>query len=303
MLCTFCNTARLANEAPCPRCGAPSPLLETPVQPATPWAAASSPATQQMYSSGQAAQPLQFPPAAAPPMPMPTGQPPSLLPVPYQPPATSLSVMDSNTAIMPVQNVGPLLPAQPQDETVVYVPPMYTKPRPIIPRYRIISGLLSVIIVTLLLCAGTSYYVKASGSLDALGRFSGLSTPPNLQPTATVSLPDPPKNQESGPAANIITSATTTAQLNDHNVATQQNVVFRPNQTIILTYSIQNLKTPGTVIVKWYTNGQLYQASESKLITQAGTGVARQQYAQAAEGKVEIYWNNQLAVGLYFVVR
>src|SRR5579859_6032768 len=27
MLCTFCNAARLANEAPCPRCGAPSPLL------------------------------------------------------------------------------------------------------------------------------------------------------------------------------------------------------------------------------------------------------------------------------------
>src|SRR5206468_9351590 len=119
--------------------------------------------------------------------------------VPYQPPQQQaplpMSIADRNTALIPVpvQNIGPLVPAQPQDETIVYVPPMYTKPRPVIPRYRIISGLLSFLIVTILLCVGTSYYVKASGSLNALGHFSGLTTPPNLQLTPAAALPDPPK--------------------------------------------------------------------------------------------------------------
>jgi hypothetical protein len=307
MLCTFCNTARLANEAPCPYCGAPSPLTSASMQLATPWASPASTPTQ-AYMSNQPPQATPFSAAAPrPPFPM-EQQPTSLLPVPYQQPPQQLPVLpttDSNTALMsvPVQNIGPLVAVQPQDETTIYVPPMYTKPRPVIPRYRIISGLLSVIIVTFLLCVGTSYYVKASGSLNALGRFSGLTTPPNLQPTPTNALPDPPRNQETGPAANIITSATTTAQLNDHNVATKQDVVFRPNQTIYLTYSAQKPKQPGTVIVKWYTNGQFYQASEPKMIAEAGTGVARQQYAQPAQGIVEIYWNNQLAIRLYFVVR
>ena len=86
-------------------------------------------------------------------------------------------------------------------------------------------------------------------------------------------------------------------------MATKQDVVFRPNQTIYLTYSAQKPKQPGTIIIKWYTNGQFYQASDPKMIAEAGTGVARQQYAQPAEGIVEIYWNNQLAIRLYFVVR
>jgi hypothetical protein len=308
MLCTFCNTARLANEAPCPHCGTPSPLTSASMQAATPWASTASLPTQ-AYTSNQSRQATPF--SAAPRFPFPMEQQPaSLLPVPYQQPSQpqqlpALPVTDSKTALMPVpvQNIGPLVPVQPQEETTIYVPPMYTKPRPIIPRYRIISGLLSVIIVTFLLCIGTTYYVKASGSLNALGRFSGLTTPPNLQPTPTNALPDPPRNQETGPAVNIITSATTTAQLNDHNVATKQDVVFQPNQTIYLTYSTQKPKQPGTVIVKWYTNGQFYQDSEPKVIAEAGTGVARQQYAQPAEGMVEIYWNNQLAIRLYFVVR
>src|SRR6185312_3344625 len=33
MFCTYCNTARIENEAPCPNCGAPSPLLgKSPVR-------------------------------------------------------------------------------------------------------------------------------------------------------------------------------------------------------------------------------------------------------------------------------
>ncbi len=298
MLCTFCNTPRLANEAPCSRCGAASPLIEV----STAWGNSTSLPTN-VHMSDQAQQ--MWPEVPQAPFQMEQQQA-SLLPVPYQQPQSQqpfvpMSIMDSNTAL--IANIGPLVPTQPQDETAIYVPPMYTKPRAIIPRYRVISGLLSVLIVTILLCVGTGYYVKASGSLNAVGRFAGLSSPSNLQPTPTAPLSDPPKNQQTGPASNVINSATTTAKLNEHNVATQQDTVFRPGQTIYLAYSVQNPKAPGKVIVKWFTNGLFYQATDPRTISTTVNGYATQQYAQPAEGMVEIYWNNQLAIRLYFVVR
>jgi hypothetical protein len=238
-------------------------------------------------------------------------QPVSLLPVPYQPqpqqsliPSAPLMTGGNPPMPIPIQNMGTLIPAQPaENEQAVYIPPMYTKPRAIIPTYRAISGLLSVLIVTLLLCVGTGYYVKASGTLTRLGQRTGFVTPPNLTPVPTVALPDPPKTQATGPAYSIINSATTTAKINSQNVATKQDTVFKPGQTIYLTYSVQHPKAPGAVVAKWYTNGSFYQASEPRLVTEGGTGYTTEEYAQPAEGMVELYWNDQLAIRLFFVVR
>src|SRR5947207_11750675 len=164
MLCTFCNTARLANEAPCPQCGAPSPLiagangtyrnLEAPMPPPMMWGS-----TPSQFSNVQVSNQVQQQ---------------STLPVPYQPqqalstmPPGTLTTGMEGTALLPIptQNLSDLVAALPEEAGVIYVPPMYTKPRPLIPRYRVISGLLSVLIVTFLLCVGTGYYVKASGKL------------------------------------------------------------------------------------------------------------------------------------------
>ena len=285
MLCTFCNTARLDNEAPCVYCGAPSPL------------------TIAAKSGNDYAPPL-------PQIPFPDEQQPvSLLPVPYQPqqsflPSISSTAGEGPLMPIPMPDTAALLPAQAvANEQVVYIPPMYTKPRAIIPTYRAISGLLSVLIVSILLCVGTGYYVKASGTLTRIGQHTGFVTPPNLTPVPTAPLHDPPKAQETGPAYNTINSATTTATINSQNVATKQDTVFKPGQTIYLTYSVQHPKAPGTVVARWYTNGSFYQASEPRRVSEGGTGYTTQAYALPAEGMVELYWNDQLAIRLFFVVR
>lgn len=314
MLCTFCNTVRLDNEAPCSRCGAPSPLLSNAqsgfggAMPSTNAWANPNGLLSQMPLSDQAhqasAQPFQLQPRTE------LQQPASLLPVPYQAqqvsfPFQSGSNMAGSSLIpLPVQNIDALLPALPDQGESVYVPPMYTKPRPIIPPYRAISGLLSVLIVTLLLCTGAGYYAKASGKLNALGQFAGFAPPTNLKPTPTQILPDAPTAQVAGPAYNIINSATTTANINSQGVATKTDTVFKPNQTIYVTYSVHPLKAPGIVTVKWYTNGAFYQANKpSQLINSPMAGRTQAAYAQPAEGKVELYWNDELAVSLFFVVR
>jgi hypothetical protein len=68
---------------------------------------------------------------------------------------------------------------------------------------------------------------------------------------------------------------------------------------------VQHPKTKGIVVIKWYTNGILYTSASSRTIDTGAnvTGKAAMQYAKPAEGSVELYWNNDLAQRLYFVVR
>ncbi len=336
MLCTFCNTARLDNEAPCPQCGAPSPLLSRMngtgtfgmgfgSPPAASWTSPSSPFTNvQTGQWGQAGQGQfgqagqQFPPVLpqTPQIAQQAGneqsqQPVSLLPVPYQPQQQLMNgvptgpLMLGNALIpVPMEHLEALVPALPEDEHIVHVPPMYTKPRAIIPRYRAISGLLSVLIVTILFCSGAGYYAKASGKLSALSQLYGMAPPASLKPAPTPTLRNP-ASPVFGPAYNIINSATTNSRIDPvSHASAQPATAFQVGQTIYLTYSVQRPKSPGTVYIKWYTNGAFYQSPPPiPLNTDAISGYTTQKYVQPAEGMVELYWNDQLAIRLFFVVR
>ena len=198
-------------------------------------------------------------------------------------------------------------------EDMIYVPPMYTKPRPIIPRYRVISGLISFMVVCLMLCAGAGYFAKTSGTLNVVSHFiTGGNPPPSIHAN-NVSLPDPPDKIDKGPAYNTIPSATTTSHLiQDTYIAVQTDKVFHPGEAFALTYSVYPPgKTTGKVIIKWYTNNVLYQTISSNTIQGGGStsGVVKIAYPEQAEGSVELWWqdlsNNQtqLAQRLYFVVR
>lgn len=201
----------------------------------------------------------------------------------------------------------------PMQEDMIYVPPMYTKPRPIIPRYRVISGLLSFLIVCLALCTGAGYYAKTSGTFNLVSHFiTGGNPLPNIHAN-NVALPDPPNKIDKGPAYTIIPSATTTSHIISNTyIAVQTDKVFQPGEEFALTYSVYPPgKTTGKVIIKWYTNNVLFQTITSDPIQYGGStsGVVKIAYSEQAEGSVELWWqdqsNNQtqLAQRLYFVVR
>ncbi len=195
---------------------------------------------------------------------------------------------------------------QPEEYAITYIPPLYTNPRPIIPRYRIISGLLSVLIMGILFCTGAGYYAKVSGQLDSLSRAYGVSLPPNMLPAPTPPLPDPQGKVEHGPAYLIIPSASMTAHLDakDPFFVPNPETSFKTGQVFYLIYSVHPPEQ-GSVVIKWYTNDMLYYSSP-KVTIPAGhdvTGKVSMQYARPAEGKVAFYWNDQLALTLYFVVR
>ncbi len=330
MICAYCKTVRAENTAPCVNCGAPSPIQATPQH--ADWSTPSplrggllsgqqqgstwgqqAPSAPQWSQAPQQAQPQQWSQPSQPLQSWSQQQPEnSLLPVPYQGGMGLQTIPQPNAMqLMSAPAMQDIIIAPPsEEESVVYVPPMYTKPRPIIPRYRIISGFLSVIIVSLMVCGGAGYYAKASGKLDMVSRVltGNNPVPPSIRTTAPA-LPDPPDKVVIGnPAAySVITSATTTSHLiKGTTIAAQTDKIFKPNEPFYLTYSVHPLQT-GTVTIKWYMNNmQLpYSTVPGPPLTanQPVTGEAPMVYAAQAEGKVELYWNNQLAQTLYFVVR
>lgn len=232
----------------------------------------------------------------------------ALLPMVYQEP--QVNEMRQSTVslqLIPEHTINHLLPEIAETPESVYVPPLYTKPRPLIPRYRIISGTLSVLIVVLLLCGGVGYYAKVSGTIDRVfHQFTGQRLTAGATPTF-VALADPPHKTDMGPAAKFIPSGTTTLRIDQaNNVALETDQVFTVNQPFYVTYTLQLPQgEEGRVTVKWYMNGQFYRPITSDLIKGSTTknGSLQMQYTQAAEGTVEIWWKDQMAERFYFVVR
>ena len=327
MLCTYCNAPRLANEVPCPRCGAPSPLAggmmggygnalrsaTRGLQQGNPPPGGPLPGTA---NNNQLRAHVMVPDAPAKVQLLAKHRPPSLLPVPYQPAvrvathpliAMSPDLSMRDTALLPPAGYN-LPPALPDTGESIHIPPVYTKPRAIIPAYRIMSGLLSLLIVFTLLCSVAVYYANVSGKLAFLHQLWGDVRLQNLSPASARSLPDPPLNADYGPAKDIINSASTAFKIDPRtNIALQPSNVFAPGQIIYLTYSVHP-KTQGVVVLKWYTDGILYKIITSKPIAAAKGNIVTNgsvsiQYTQPVEGKVELYWNDQLAIKLYFVVR
>lgn len=236
------------------------------------------------------------------------GGPPSLLPVPYQgqpgPAPQALMTMPAGfpTLGSNIRAVNSMLPALPDQEAPVYVPPMYTKPRPIIPRYRAISGLISTIIVVLLLCGGAGYFAQVTGKLTPLERFFGVYNPPAVG-SASHALPVPSVQQTPGPGNKVITSVGlgTSVDKNSNLVPIYKNQ-FVVSNTIYIACNVNNTQA-GTVTVKWFTNQSLY-------LTQTQNVKAKQavvldfftSFGAPAEGHADIYWNNDLAETVLFVV-
>lgn len=261
----------------------------------------------------------QFQSPSSQPLPPSTTTSPSLLPAIYhggaanQQGQASMMMMPTGT-LMPLQDMdaGVMLSTIPLNEGAIYVAPMYTKPRPLIPRYRAISGLISVLIVVLLACGTAGYYAKASGKFAAVGQLFGNVLPTNEPPPPAPVLPDPKQSSDYGPAANIITSAATNTRIDPQSdISEQPSKIFQTGQTIYLTYSVLPPRNkPGALTIEWYTNNTLYLTSTPKDMTSnqknAGSvlnGFTTQAFSQPGEGKVVLLWNNQPGITLYFVVR
>ncbi|GAC1358857.1 MAG: hypothetical protein PVS3B1_09600 [Ktedonobacteraceae bacterium] len=370
MYCTYCKMARVENEAPCPNCGAPSPLFGQSRYAAGAGAAGNPAGT----AFGEQWDRQNYPPAWQPPVqeynpnpmpswqqpaqaynynPMPSWQqsaevplqgsewqqsgsnprmqgfsgqgaqsgtqsgtqsgPPSLLPVPYQPGMALQSSERQSTIslqLVPDHAVQHLLTPQQSLSETVYVPPMYVKPRPIVPKYRIISGLLSVIIMALVVCAGAGYYAQTQGVLAKATQFITGTPPKSLPLTSSTNIPDPPEQiaKDLGPAYNAIPSAVTTLNIDKNNLARQPAKIFKRGEIFYLVFSVQAPADGrgGKVHTKWYTNDKFFTEITSQEQIKPGdikSGNIQMRFTAPLSGRIELFWNDQFAQRLYFAVK
>lgn len=236
----------------------------------------------------------------------------SLLPVPFQPqPDSNAQAFSMLPTAFPtigpgIPQVNSMVPALPdtEQEAPVYVPPMYTKPRPIIPRYRAVSGLISFIIVVALLCGGAGYYAQVTGRLAFIEKLFGTYTPPPQ--TVNHQMLQVPSNQVvQGPAANVVYSVGISNKVDSNTgIIPVQINQFTVNEMIWLVCSVKPPKD-GQLTVKWYDNNTFYKSDSHPITHDKGlqTGIFPIRYGLPTEGKVEVYWNDQLAATVLFVVQ
>jgi hypothetical protein len=231
----------------------------------------------------------------------------AMLPALYQPQLTGQQPTLS-LQLVPAQAIQHFLPDFPEQEDGVHIPPTYTTPRPLLSRKRVINGFISVVIVISFLCVGSAYLVKDSGILRAVGIGRSIS---DIAPTPVPTLAEPLKNQVPGPAAANIPSSATSSRYDTKTLEPTLSVQdFTVNQTVYVTYTVQSIKQDGRVSAKWYTNNQIYYTQQSAVIkakdlqaNENRNGLFEMRFVNPAECKVELWWNNQLATTMYFVVR
>ncbi len=234
--------------------------------------------------------------------------------VPYEPGMALQSSQRQSTIslqLVPDNAIQHLLMPEQNTGEAVYVAPMYTKPRPIVPKYRIISGLLSVLIMALVVCGGAGYYAQTQGVFAKTSQFITGTPPKSLPAVSSSNIPDPPKttSKDVGPAYNVIPSAVTTLNIDKNNLARQPILVFKPGQLFFLVFNVQapaNGKG-GKVYTKWYTNDKFFTVITSgDTLIKPGenmSGHIQMRFTAPLSGRVELYWNDQLAQKLYFAVK
>ncbi len=193
----------------------------------------------------------------------------------------------------------------------VYIPPMYTKPRPVIARSRIINGILSILVMSLLLCAGSVYYANASGKVTAIQHLLGIIPPANIRTTKSAQIADPPDKVDWGPAQKIIPIATTTLHVDPKSLTPRErDTIFQIGVPFYVTFTVIPPKL-GSVVILWDMNGHFYYRSVNSIDPKShpfSNGDVQMTYFVATEGTAELDWvdasgKSQLAQRLYFAVR
>ena len=162
---------------------------------------------------------------------------------------------------------------------------------------RVFSSIAAVLIVAVLIGGAIALFGPKHQST-----IVGSHVPGPITIATSISAPASPVI---GPGASIITSATTTSRIDPNShIALDQRQVFTRNTVFYVTYNISTKGSAGKMAIKIYTNGIQDKEQETPIeANQNKHGYISLSYPVALSGKVELYWNDQFAYRLYFMVR
>lgn len=170
-------------------------------------------------------------------------------------------------------------------------------------------GLIAAVLCLALLVGGFLSVLNATHANHTTGVGSSVTAKPTPQPTLH-------------PASLVITKAVLTNSHTGNSEGLGPDLAgvtpathFTTGQQFWVFFLVNNT-TEGTVTAKWYENGHLYKTASQDLAPSGVSPTSSRNspgsspvesnfgivYNQSAQGKVELYWNGQLELTLFFTV-
>lgn len=228
-------------------------------------------------------------------------------------------------------NVGtglPAIPGLPQSDDEeralgirrpAYIPANSGQRKRRISSFRVLSGVLSLMLICVATCAGTALLAKPR--LD--GAFANHVIGSHLTPV-TYNFTQVPATPAAtpGPAVKFVTSATTARNIDNNFAPVDITSKFTVNSYVYVVLSVRNVPagTTHTVSVRWFLNGLDIQLPPNALtkndhVVKDVNAYFALQYPQPGLGMAKIYWdrpandsgdgstNQYLAQTIYFAIQ
>ncbi len=256
----------------------------------------------------------------------------SLSPVPYQGGRRSWSQDNDEQEYDEAAGSSPNLPARieptaqagfpalPDEEIVARLAPG-RKPPAFIPatrprrpyrlgRYRIVSGVLSLVIVVLAAGGGLGFLAVHSGWFQKAFGTKTLA-PFNFeypQPTVAALSGTPQPTPGDANAAKIIVKVTLAKNYTNHYDPVNITTSFKVGDTVNVLWQVRKAKANDVISIKWYQDGtpitNIDPQNTKETISKDGdwNGVFGLAYPTPSIGSAEVYYNGTLAWTIQFVI-
>jgi hypothetical protein len=181
----------------------------------------------------------------------------------------------------------------------VYIPATGNKRKLRVGSWRVISGVLSIMVICLASCAATSFFGKKY--LDGMSQAAHINaTPATIDYSVVPATPVATAGAQGvngGVGAKYVTSVTTAKRIDNSINPIGVTSHFLIGDTVYVVVNVRSApQGQNTVCINWYLNGQYLQLPSSaetcKSISTPNQNVAFYiAYPQAAVGMARVYWD------------
>jgi hypothetical protein len=256
----------------------------------------------------------------------------SLAPVPYQGGRRSWTQSDPDQEYDEPAGSSPNLPARiepgarggfpalPDEEVVARIAPG-RKPPAFIPatrarrpyklgRYRIVSGVLSLVIVVLAVGGGLGFLGVHTGLFQKVFGAKTLA-PFNFefpQPTSAALSGTPQPTPGDANAVKVIVKVTTAKNYTNNYDPVNVTSTFKVNDTVNVLWQVRNAKANDVISIKWFQDNTPITSIDKKNTQEAiskdgnWNGVFGLAYPTPSLGSAELYYNGALAWTIQFAI-
>lgn len=218
-------------------------------------------------------------------------------------PSRALVTQQQYNEVMPPAAEGQLMMGFPQtdeEERAIgmrrpaYIPATEPKRKRKLNSGRVVSGMLSILLVTVGVCGGLGFLAQKQ-----IQRFTGPLNITAAQPTVDMSQVPATPVSTPGPASKVVVSVVTAHGIDNKYNPEDESSVFNVNSMVYVVANIVGASqtTTNTFSCVWYINGVNYQLKTAKQ-TSLPPGNASNfhaycalPYYQPGVGMVKVYWN------------